>query len=471
VARELTIGGTNRWADVIGGKPTIRYALTYAKDTLGFELSGDEPGYGQDVALTDDALTDPLLFAGHIVDYRLLRLEDDGVTQVWRVECDDYTTYGDRLLVVEVYEDVDDASEIVLDLAATYMPEFDTSGVMSGAPAVGYMAFDYKRPSEAMKALCAWTGWHWYVDFDMVLHFFDPQTLDSAAPMALATGGQFNSFTFGVDTHDLRNRIYVQGGTELSDAFSYSLKVDGEARTWALPHKPHELSMTVGGAPATVGIEHVDDESSFAYMMNYQEKYVRCSEATATPAASTVMAWSYRYDRPIITMAEDVASQAAMAAVQGGDGVYEHLIVDDKLTTTEAAQARAEDELRQWANPRTACGFVSYADGWRSGQLVDVDLSDRGASGQFLVFDVTVTADNPQDWRYQVNAGSRLKGVADLLRELAEGGAGSFDETAILHRIQALRETVTLTDTLTVTTAAATPAVVGTAVVGYSEVT
>jgi hypothetical protein len=43
---------------------------------------------------------------------------------------------------------------------------------------------------------------------------------------------------------------------------------------------------------------------------------------------------------------DDLASQASIAALEGGDGVYEHYIKDDTLITIEAAEAAGNADLR-----------------------------------------------------------------------------------------------------------------------------
>ncbi len=148
----------------------------------------------------------------------------------------------------------------------------------------------------------------------------------------------------------------------LSDPQVVQWKADGVARLWTLPWGPHEVSLAVGEAPMTVGVENLHDEADFDYMMSFSEKYIRCSGHTPTSAEGTTMALTARQDIPVITVVEDYASQAAIAKVQGGDGVYEHVIEDDSLTTIQAAEAAGMADLREHANPRVKGSFeTEYA--------------------------------------------------------------------------------------------------------------
>lgn len=297
-------------------------------------------------------------FAGVIVKVELARVQPDKSNRLWQVDCDDYTDLIDRYLVVETYENMA-ADAIFKDIAAKYCPGFTVNGVMAGAPVVESTGadFEYKYPSECFRWLCDYVGWHWQPDYYKDLSFFNAIELSSPAPMDLKPGGRFRFGKHSIDKQGLRNRVYVRGGTMLSDPQTLEWKADGVERIWVLPWKPHEVSLKVGEVAKTVGIENVHEESDFDYLMNYQEKYIRCAAHTAAPVEGITMSMTARQDINVITMVEDMESQAAVAAIQGGDGVYEHVIVDDSLINIEAAEAAGHADLREHANPRVKGSF------------------------------------------------------------------------------------------------------------------
>ena len=356
MSRHLYIAGVDRIADLERGSLQIQQALTYQIDTCSFSIKGEQPAEGEEVIVEDDKLG--RLFAGIIVKVELGRTFPDKSIKVWNVECDDYTALLDRRLVVETYENMS-ASDIFLDIAAKYCPGFTTTGVRTGAPVIESTGaeFEYKRPSECFRWLCDYVGWHWQPDYYKDLHFFSAEELASPAPLILVPGGPFRFGKHSIDTQGLRNRVYVRGGTMLSDPQVVQWKADGVARIWTLPWGPHEVSLTVGEVPMTVGVENLHDEEDFDYMMSFTEKYIRCSAHTPTPVEGITMALTARQDIPVITMVEDYASQAAIAKVQGGDGIYEHVIDDDSLTTIQAAEAAGMADLREHANPRVKGSF------------------------------------------------------------------------------------------------------------------
>ena len=346
------------------------------------------------------------------------------------------------------------ADAIFRDIAAKYCPGFTTlGGVRSGAPTVEYISFDYQRPSECFKELCDYVGWQWQPDYYKDLQFFNVGELTSPAPMSLTTGGKFDGFKFSINTSNLRNRVYVVGGTMLSDFQNIQWKADGVARIWVLPWEPHEVSLQVGGVLKTVGVVNLHDEVDYDYMMCYQEKYIKCSEQTDTPATGTTISLTAKQDIDVITTVEDIASQQAVAAVQGGDGVYEHVLSDDSLVTIEAAETAGNADLREHANPVVKGNFSTQVPGWVPGQLVTINLPDRGVTGTFLVQKVTLNRVMTETWTSTIQYGGRLLGIADFLKALVSAQQKKkLNEMAILHKFQYGSETCGLTDDILGTT-------------------
>jgi hypothetical protein len=443
--RSLKIAGVERHHDLEKNTLEIEYGLTYEVDTCSFAVKGDMPAEGEEVIIEDGSR----LFAGIIVKVELARTFPSKTIKVWQVECDDYTALLDRRLVVETYENKP-ADWIFKDIATKYCPGFTVAGVQAGAPAVEYIVFEYVRPSECFKQLCDYVGWQWQPDYYKDLQFFSAEALASPAPLTLVPGGQFRFGKHSIDTQGLRNRVYVRGGTMLSDPQVVEWKADGVARIWTLPWKPHETSFKVGEVLKTVGIENLHEEANFDYMMNYQEKYIRCSSQTTTPADGTTISLTARQDIDVITMVEDLESQAAISAVQGGDGVYEHVIVDDSLTTIQAAEVAGMADLREHANPRVKGSFETEIPGWVPGQIVTVNLPDRGITGIYLVQKVTLSPVLPDIWTYRIEYGGRLLGVADFLKALVSAQQKKqLAETAILSKFDRQTETAGVTDTVT----------------------
>ena len=450
MSKSLKIAGIERWPDLESKSLKIEQALTYSVDACSFSVKGDMPSEGEEVIVEQDGIR---YFAGIIIMVELAKTFVDKSIKVWKVDCDDYTPFLDRRLVVETYENMP-ADEIFRDVVEKYCPGFTSGGIQSGAPTVEYMVFNYLRPSECFKQLCDYVGWHWQPDYYKDLKFFSPESLASQAPLTLEPRGPFRFKKHSIDTQGLRNRVYVRGGTMLSDLQILQWKADGVARTWVLPWKPYEADLSVGAVPQSVGVENVDEEESNDYMLNLNEKYVRCSTQTATPVEGTTISLTARQDIDVITMIEDLVSQTALAAVQGGDGVYEHTITDDSLVTIAVAEAAGYADLREHANPRVKGTFETETPGWAPGQLVTINLPDRGVSGTFLVQKVNLSPswNNPSFWSYQVEYGGRLLGIADFLRALVSAQQNKkTNDTSILQKFVYGSEQAAVADELIIT--------------------
>jgi len=421
---QLLIAGIDYWHQLERGMITIDRQLTHVADQCRFSLIDHKPAEGEEVIVRH--ADQGILFGGVVVKSVLAKRSADGRKPIYDVDCDDYTTILDGKLVVETYTDMS-ASDIFLDIVDKYITGFTTSGVVMGAPVIENTGQDlaYVRPSEAFKYLCDYVGWEWEPTYTKDLRFFRAEDLHTPAPMELVDGAQFELGKHTVDVNGLRNRVYVLGGTLLSDPQEVAWLADGVARTWVLPWGPHEIRLYVFGFLQSVGIENIHDENNFDFMMSFTEKYIRCSHHTPTPHAGAQISLIARQDVPVVTVFEDLTSQAAVAAIQGGDGVYEHVIIDPQLVTVQAAEAVGQADLGLHANPRVSGDFTTATHGWYPGQIVRIDLPHRGiADTAFMVQRAKLSrigGDPTPDrvrWIYQVTYGGRLLGLADFLRSL-----------------------------------------------------
>jgi hypothetical protein len=444
------IAGVDRTADVlIDG--TIIKDLNH-QNSLEFTIKGGlRPAGGQEVVVEDE--TAGRIFGGVINEVH----EEDHSSTTTHYKCyaTDYSPMVDRRLVVETYQNMS-ASEIFLDIVAKYLTGFNTTHVQLGAPIVESTGdkFFYKPPSECFKWLADYVGWRWLVDENKNLWFFFPTGNSEPAPLELseATLSQFWSHKHHIETVGLRNQIFIRGGKMYSDPQLVEWKADGVSRQWALPWSPYETGLQVGGESKTVGIENQDKDSDYDYMLHLSEKYLRCSAGTSTPGEGVTLALTAKQEIDVITMVEDVGSQQAVAAIEGGDGVYQYEISDDGLTTLEAAEAAGEKELREHANPKVTGSFeTEYAGTWRPGQVLTSTLSNR--SGSFTVQRVTITPVDVDRQLYTIVYGGRLLPLEDVLTAMLSTQREKVDiaETAIISKFDRQTETVGVFDAATAT--------------------
>ncbi len=447
MAKHIYINGIDRYIDLIKNSLSITQALTSQIDECNFKLKGEQPEKGDTVQIVDDEAG--TLFAG-IIDVVSLS-ETVGDVNIWDVKCQDFTYELDRKLVNEIYMNVT-ADAIVRDIVTKYTLGFTVNHVMTGAPVVEYYAAVYIKPSEVFKALADYCNWQFYVDYNKDIWFFDPMKLSQRAPIDIVPGANFSKLTYTIDTTNLRNRVYIRGGTYLSDVFVYEVKADGVTRVWNLPHKPHELKVYVAGVQKTVGVENIDlDETQFDFMMNFQEKYVRCSSITTTPTAGVTLRFEYRYDVDVITMVEDLDSQRALAEIQGNDGIYEHVIVDESLTSITAAEVLGNNDLLQNANPKVIVKFKSTVHGWYPGQIVNINLPDRKINNSFLITKVKIELKDGM-FVYNIECGSKLLGIADYLKAIYSAQKNKqLAVTQNINKFNYVSDNATVSESITAT--------------------
>lgn len=411
MALTLYIGGVNRTRDLIDNSLSIDEVLSYQIDTSKFELKGTRPVNGEEIILEENGQR---VFGGLVT---LPEHDGRGVIKFNHVECADYTEQADRKLVVETCENMT-ADVIFKDIVAKYCPGFTVNGVLA-APVVEWIRFDYMRPSECFKELCEYVGFHWYVDPYKDFKFFSPTNYQEPAPMVLIPGARFVDLNHKVDSNGLRNRVYVLGGKYLSDPLKIEFVSDGKQREFVLAHEPHSPSITVNEVPKTIGLENVDDESLYDFMYNQRDRYFRYSNQTPTAPEGTTVALTRKIPMDVITMVEDLLSQEAVKAVQGGDGIYEHMIYDDSFITLQAAEAAGQADLEAHKNPKVSGSFETDIQGWKPGQLVTINLPDRGINGTYLIHRVQKKYSNLyRKFISKVEYGGRLLGIADFLQAM-----------------------------------------------------
>ena len=92
----------------------------------------------------------------------------------------------------------------------------------------------------------------------------------------------------------------------------------------------------------------------------------------------------------VIAQVDDAGAQAAIAAIEGGDGVIEHYIQDRRLTEA-AARARGLAELALFKQIETHVTYTTHDPQTRSGRTVHIDLpAPTSLTGDFLIQRVTL---------------------------------------------------------------------------------
>lgn len=449
-------------ADVEGRSLVISDLLTNEANTASFEIVNtyaNKPVEGQEVQIRFKSVK---IFAGRVTRVESEKLSNLGASSefLFFVECTDWQVDLDKKLVVETYT-AQTLNAIITDINTTYLTGFTITNVENPGPTIAKIQFNYMQPSECFQAIADMLGYDWYVDYEKDIHFFPFETND--APLELEDNGEeFDDLIITPDTTQLRNRVFVRGGYFLSSLYTQDTITAVAGQTEFpivyLPRSP--FTVTVDAVGKTVGIENVDAPGTHDFLLNATEKLLKVDTIVMAGAEAVIM--KFKYKVPVLTQVDDAPSQGARGTIEGDDGVKEHRIVDENINTDDWARDVGEAELKKYANPLVEGSFTSLYDGWRSGQRLHIDLTDRNIDEYYLIRDVTIEAIAPDKLLYTITFATFLQGFSWLLIKLLDRTNKVVirdDET--LDQIVVIPEEATATDSVPTTTLIAPPFIYG----------
>ena len=430
----VTINDIDRTADILFNTLTIEDVINDQANTCQLSLV-DLSGNG--IPETDDEIVITLnngtkLFGGSITN---ISLSAKGAV-IALMTCTDYTRTLDRNLVRRTYENMTD-KEIIDDIVTRYCvgTGITTTHVITGVT-IEQITFNYLQPSQCIRKIAELAGRSWYIDYDKDIHYF-PLTTNVAPFNIDSAENRYKNLVINKDATQIKNRVYVRGGTKLSDFTTYSTKGDGVKRQFVLPDKPHDVTLTVNGVSKTVGIKNVNT-TGFDFYLNYQEKYIEQSSLDTLLTDTDVIATTYKYDIPILVAVEDTLSII-------DNGVREFAIFDKTIATTQSARDRAIAELTDYANNLIEGSFLTETDGFISGQYININLTAYGVNADYMVQKVKAVSRGASNYYYEVSiASAKALGIIKFLIQLLEANKNLIE----LNDDEIVDELLNVTDQL-----------------------
>lgn len=377
MALQITIGGQDRTTAIDLPSVRVTNALGVKSDTMDFDLTmtpGEftRPSAGSEIIVTNGSTKE---FAGVIARVDEEIYSPDSL--VYRNQCQDYTRYMDKKMVVEKYPS-QYADLIVRDVIAKYCPGFTTTNIKNAFGVVEQI-FDYAYPSDVIRQLADSIEWSWYVDYDKDIHFFALE--DFPAPIAeldLDNSTQYSDCIISEDVSQLKNRIYLKGFKSKSqNRHNVTHKGDGTTKWFPLGYEPSDLAditITKNGSPITPKAEMTagqpgdgQTDPNVAYVC-FDNMGIRFNNA---PPLNDAINSDFNYAIEPVVMVEDSESQREMKARDNMDGVYEYMVNDPGLSgpSTKAARTKGKLLLYKYAYPKITGSFNTIAvQGWRAGQ-------------------------------------------------------------------------------------------------------
>lgn len=438
----LEINDVDKTSEVIVDSVNLQRALTNQIDTLSFEImradsSGYKPTINQKVEILEDSV---LIFGGQIVS---MEESVNGMVEVVKVTCKDFSFDMDKKLVVKTYEAMT-VTDIIADINTSFLPAGYTVTNAVCPITINYIAFNYELPTKCLQQLAQITDYDWYVDESKNIYFFQKGTV--AAPFSLSdTNGNYiyNSLKISKDIRNLRNSIIVRGGTYKGPSYTEDQEADGDKTTFVFAYKYSDAVFKVNGVTKTVGIDFIDDATAFDALYNFNEKALKFPTGTK-PTAGQIVTVTGLPHIPVVTKIANAASVAEF-------GEFQYKIVDKSIGSKEAARDRARAELAGWAEEVNEGEFRTYSTGLKVGQKILIESTNRGISDYFIISRISSRMHTPTTMIHTVNLVTKQTyGMIEFLQNLLIQKDKEIQISAdeVLDLVLQLVDQMTMTDSV-----------------------
>lgn len=382
MAITIKINSIDRTANIDARSLSIVDELGSA-NTASFEFIcndvSDAPVTGQDILIEEGSNK---LFAGRVLSKDETFYPPNQLK--YRVECIDYSRDLNKKLVVESYLD-ELSGNIIKDIIDKYTSGITYTNVADGLT-ITRIAFDYITVAEAIQQIADASGYYWYVDYDKDLHFF--AKTDKPASFQLDDDQDYyKELIINTDISQLRNRVYVKSSKYETSDFTEKFIADGVVEEWEITYEPNPLpqpTAKLNDVAKTVGWDGVDNPAEYDFMLNATTKILTPGTSTTISADDEIII-SYGADEPIMIKWDDEESIEAVKAIEGGDGIFEHCIVNNNIDSKDWAIDVAKADLLENANPVIQGTFITNQSDVRSGQIITLDSVKRGITEDFLI--------------------------------------------------------------------------------------
>jgi len=447
----IKVGGVDKsafvdWRSVVLLSQMTNQIDIFNFNTVRFGTKTFRPALLDDVEFIEDGTT---LYSGKVVE-----IEDfvEGSRKLTsRVTCKDNSHEMDKNLIVKTYDGFGTAEDIVRDVI-TFLPAGFTEGDITAPVVVNYVRFNYEQPSKVFQQLAELIGFDWFVDEDKKVQFFSKDT--STAPFGLTDTNDkyfFNTLVIREDVKNLRNTIFVRGGTFRGDLFTEIQEADGDTKTFTQGFRYSsivvELDTGSGFVALTVGIDNIDPPATKDVLYNFNEKAVKFRDDNK-PAATDLVKVEGLPHIPVIILTKDNVSI-------GTFGAFEHKIIDKSINSKEGARDRALQEILQWASEINEGSFTTIESGLRVGQRISINSAIRNINRTYIISRITTRMQTPTSLINDVILiSTQTFGHVEFLQKLLIQKDKEIEifEDEVLDKIEAAIETIDLAEVIAVLT-------------------
>ncbi len=428
----------------------IRKTITKKRNTCGFNIVSTrenpyKPNIGQEVIITDDATK---IFAGVITSIETTPMSNNMVQH--QIECQDYSRLLDRKLIPDSFSN-QTVDEIIAFLQTRYFPSDVTINNVDCPVNVKTARFNYKQLYDVLDELAKRTGYDWYIDYDKDVHFFKRDSI--IAPFDVTdTAGNYilDSMKIRSDNTQLRNTIIVRGGNYDGATFTAEIEANGVDFIFPLGYQYKDFNCTLTGQPLSIGIDYINSPDSFDALYNYQEKIIRFKESDI-PSAGAILRPSGRPKLPVIVKYSSTQSINSTISTEGGDGIYEYLIIDKSITSKEEARTRARVEVETYGESLIDASFSTLTSGLEAGQKIRINSDLMGVNETYIIQSVNIEQYTEDTFKYNIDLISQKSfDVISILKSLIMKDTERIEisENETIDIVLEVNETLEVTDSV-----------------------
>jgi hypothetical protein len=397
----LLVGGAPMLvADMHPGDGAGALAWTSASTGEAWTVTGEEAGIEPEHAT---------VFQGFVHRATEARLGVDG-TREHHLECVDLHYLADKRVITAAYQD-QTAGAIVRDIISTHLAgEGVTEGIIHDGPTIRAVTWAYAPIADALRDLAERAGYWWRIGHDAALDFAAPLDLitvwagDDAtlagddsllAGEHGAAGGALldvpavalaDTIRVARGSDGYRNRQWVRGGRDRSVPQVEVQHGDGEKRAFALgfpvAEEPTVEVSRAGGAyqAETAGAAGIQSDRQWLYSFASPTLHQNTTGTRLAPEDRVRVTYVGLFD--VISRVDDPPAQVDRAAVEGGTGVVEQVLIDSTSRQREAAFQLAGEMLAYWTRSAVTVRFATLDTTLTVGTAARVQLPEAGLDGE-----------------------------------------------------------------------------------------
>jgi hypothetical protein len=394
----VTIGGTVRTDKVDKGTLQIVKQLTQQSDTARMDVFGFDPIQGQQVIVASGQIGNRV-FGGTVQRVKQQSVRGAAIKR-YTIDCIDWTWLLNRRRVTTQYAAGQPANLIVADLVTRLSTGFSVARIKPGAPATtSVTTFRGDLLSSAITKVADAAGWHWHVDADQRVHFYDTEA--SQSPQAITTTNYlYDLLEYQLDLSQVRTRFYGVGGGGQTTA---------PAAAGATTISVNESGWYAGGGGLVI---------SGANIITYTGVSASSGPGDLTGCSGVLYDILQGDTVNVFVQVDDAGAQAALAALEGGDGIHEGWVENgDWSLATTTTQATAA--LAAFKNTDIRGTYFTYDKVTEPGKTLTITLPARSISTTVTLQKVTRFLKAPDRWGFTVEFSVVWSDLVDvLLREV-----------------------------------------------------